>query len=306
MRAPKLERSGVMVRDIGACCGRRMELMELALGLGVDQAKVAGALSGAAGLFGVASQAASKGFVDDPSLTLTLPWTRRSKSSSPSVFPPLALAGVKPATPPNDMKSSFVDVACVELESSCSFLVCSCSTLEERSLMSSMNDWNCFKLSKGPRLIVQRTGRISIAMNSVSATLPTCLRTLSAANITPGSFVLMPLIRGKIFSCIVYLSNAVVVTFFLLPPIIPSSPSSIELSEDPPHSVTNASSPRTLIPRLLVLVNTDAITGNSSFFIVLKSRTGRIVGRLLNAASTTECVEDSIARWIIGSISIHG
>lgn len=72
-RVPKLERSGVMVRDIGACCGRSTELIEPVLGLGVDQAKVAGALSDIAGLFGVASQAASKGFVDDPSLLLTLP-----------------------------------------------------------------------------------------------------------------------------------------------------------------------------------------------------------------------------------------
>jgi hypothetical protein len=51
-----------------------------------------------------------------------------------------------------------------------------------------------------------------------------------------------------------------------------------------------------LIPRLLVLVNTEAMTGNSSFFIVEKSNTGRIVGTLRNEASTILGVEDSIAK----------
>jgi hypothetical protein len=59
-----------------------------------------------------------------------------------------------------------------------------------------------------------------------------------------------------------------------------------------------------LIPRLEVLLNTAATTGNSSFFIVLKSSTGRITGRLRKAASTIEWVGDSIARCIIGRISI--
>jgi hypothetical protein len=42
----------------------------------------------------------------------------------------------------------------------------------------------------------------------------------------------------------------------------------------------------TLIPRLLVLLKTDAMTGKSSFLIVEKSRTGSMVGKLRNEAST--------------------
>jgi len=94
---------------------------------------------------------------------------------------------------------------------------------------------------------------------------------------------------------------------FLLafPAIIPSSPSSLFAdSADPPHNMTKASKPLTLMPRLLVLPNTEAMTGKSSFFIVLKSRIGKIAGRLLRAESTIEWVGDSIASWIMGNISI--
>jgi len=79
----------------------------------------------------------------------------------------------------------------------------------------------------------------------------------------------------------------------------------VELPEsaEPPQRMTKASSPRTLIPRLDVLVKTDATMGNSSFLIVLKSRIGRIIGRLRRAASTIEWVGDSMARCIIGRMS---
>lgn len=77
-------------------------------------------------------------------------------------------------------------------------------------------------------------------------------------------------------------------------------------SEVPPQRVTKASSPRTFMPRLDVLLNTEAITGKSSFLMVLKSRTGRMIGRLRSAASTMECVGDSMASWIMGRISGGG
>lgn len=154
--------------------------------------------------------------------------------------------------------------------------------------MSSMNDWNCFKSSKGPKLMLHKTGRMSIATKSASATPPTCLRTLSAAIATAGSFVLMALIRGMIFSCIVYLSKAVEELFLLaFEFMMPSKPSLFAAgSLVPPQRITNASNPRTLIPRLLVLLKTEAMTGNNSFLIVEKSRTGSRIGRLRNEAST--------------------
>jgi hypothetical protein len=45
------------------------------------------------------------------------------------------------------------------------------------------------------------------------------------------------------------------------------------------------------------------MTGKRSFLIVEKSRTGSMIGRLRNAASTMLCVGDSIARVMIGRIS---
>jgi len=154
--------------------------------------------------------------------------------------------------------------------------------------MSSINDWNCLRLRSGPKLMLHNTGSMSMATKSASATPPTCLRTLSAAIATAGSFVLIALIRGTIFSCIVYLSKAVEELFLLaLAFMIPSKPSLLAAgSFVPPQRITKASKPRTFIPRLLVLVKTEAMTGNSSFLIVEKSSTGRIVGRLRREAST--------------------
>ncbi len=76
-----------------------------------------------------------------------------------------------------------------------------------------------------------------------------------------------------------------------------------EGSFEPPQSITNASRPRTLMPKEEVLENTDAITGNSSFLMVEKSRMGRMMGREWREASTMPWVGDSIARWMMGRIS---
>lgn len=289
------ERSGVMVLEAGfAGCGFNAAFMELLLlwkegvvGLGVDQANAAcfgWAFRGVADA-GAESQPESMGSED--SLPPAFPFTRRSKSISPPSAPLLDVPNA--LVPPKDMKSSlraapepFVP------ESSCSFLVCSVSTRDERLLMRSMNDWNCFRSRSGPKLMLHNTGRMSKATKSASATPPTCLKTLSAAIATAGSFVLIALMRGRIFSCIVYLSKAVEELFLLaLGFMIPSRPSLLDAgSFVPPQSVTNASNPRTLIPRLLVLVKTEAMTGNSSFLIVEKSSTGRTIGRLRSEAST--------------------
>lgn len=200
------------------------------------------------------------------------------------------------------MKSSAGAALPFELPpSSCSFRVCSSSTLRDKLLMSSMKLWNCFKSSSGPKLILQRIGRISIATKSASATEPTTFITFKAAIITAGSFVLMTRISGTIFSCMVYLSRALDEDVFLFSS--PLSPSSSPLSFFPPQSITNARRPRTLIARLFVLLKTVAITGNNSFLIVLKSRTGRTTGKLRRAASTIECVGHSIAAIMTGSIS---
>ena len=185
-----------------------------------------------------------------------------------------------------------------------SFLVRSASTRVDKLLMRSMKAWNCLRSSSGPKLMLHNTGRISIATNSSSATAPTCRRTFKAAIATAGSFVLMPLMRGTIFSCIVYLSRAVEL-LFLLASRMPSNPSLLEAeSDEPPQRTTNASRPRTLIPRLLVLLKTEAMTGNRSFLMVEKSRTGRITGKHRREASTILCVGDSMARRIMGRMSV--
>lgn len=166
-----------------------------------------------------------------------------------------------------------------------------------------MKDWNCLRSRRGPRAIVHKIGRMSDATNSRSATTPTRLKTFKAATMTAGSFVLIALISGTIFSCIVYLSKTLEL-FVFRAANMPFRSSSALGSEDPPQRITNASSPRTLIPKLLVLLKTVAITGNSSFLIVLKSRIGKAMGRLLRAESTIACVGDSMAIWIMGRISI--
>lgn len=56
--------------------------------------------------------------------------------------------------------------------------------------------------------------------------------------------------------------------------------------------------------RLFVRLKTMATTGNSSFLIVLKSRTGSTTAKLLNAASTIVGVGHSMAAIITGSTSI--
>ena len=72
----------------------------------------------------------------------------------------------------------------------------------------------------------------------------------------------------------------------------------------PPQRTTKASRPRTLMARLLVLLKTVAIRGKRSFFIVEKSRTGRMIGRVLRDLSTSEWVGDSSPRRMMGSMSI--
>jgi len=144
---------------------------------------------------------------------------------------------------------------------------------------------------------------MSMATKSASATLPMTLRVFRAAIMTAGSLVLIALTSGTIFSCIVYLSRALDVEPFFFPGPKPSSPSSAPGSFEPPHRAAKACRPLTLIARLLVLLKIVAITGNSSFFMVLKSRTDSIIDRLLSAASTSVGVGDSRATNIIGRIS---
>lgn len=150
--------------------------------------------------------------------------------------------------------------------------------------------------------MLHRIGRMSIATKSASAFSPTMRNALRAAIMTAGSLVLMALIRGTIFSCIVYLSSALEEDVFLFS-IRPFRPSSAAASVDPPHRMTKACKPRTLIARLFVLLNTVATTGNSSFLMVLKSRTGRTDGNVLKAASMIEGVGHSMAAIITGRIS---
>jgi len=151
--------------------------------------------------------------------------------------------------------------------------------------------------------MLHRIGRISIATKSASAILPITFNTFRAAIMTAGSFVLITLIRGTIFSCMVNLSRAVEEDVFFLSVSYPSKTSSLSRSFEPPQRVTKACRPLTLIARLLVLLKIAATTGNSSFLMVLKSRTGKTVGRLRSAASTRVGVGDSKHTKIMGRMS---
>jgi len=246
------------------------------------------------------SQPVSRGFAEPP--PPVFPLTSISKSVS---LVPLA-SSEEPAMAPNDIKSSLTAevVPLPSTDRSCSFLVCSSSTLLDSDLMSPIKFWNCFRFKWGPKLMAQRMGSISIATKSESATLPMTFRVFSAAIITAGSFVLIALTRGTIFSCIVYLSRTLDVDVFFSGPK-PSRPSSPESSLEPPQRETKACRPLTLMARLLVLLKMVAMTGNSSLLIELKSKTGNIVGKLRNAASTRLGVLDSNATNTTGRISIQ-
>lgn len=272
----KLARSGVTVLKpgcwaltapillAGAAVGTAGAVDQEKAGAGVDFLLLLTVGETTAALDAMLSHPESMGLVESPPGP---PLTRDSKSVSLAPF----ASKDDPAIGPKDMKSSFMaDELPLPPANSCSFLVCSSSTLLDRDLISSMNDWNWLRSKSGPKLMLHRIGRISTATKSASATCPTTRRTLSAAIMTAGSLVLITLIKGTIFSCMVNLSSAVeVVAFFCGPK--PSSPSLPLGSLEPPQSVTNACKPLTLIARLFVLLKIAAITGNSSFLMVLKS-----------------------------------
>lgn len=181
----------------------------------------------------------------------------------------------------------------VELDdSSRSFFVCSCSILADNVWMRCMNSLNWLMFSNGPRLKLHNKGSTSTAKKSESTILPTCLNTARAAIITAGSLVLIAFSEGTIFSCIVNLSNTAVL--FRLDegsfraPSSPSPRSSGSPLDGPPHRITKASKPRTLIPKLAVLLKTAATTGKTSCLMVEKSKMSRIVGRQPRDLSTKE------------------
>ena len=172
-----------------------------------------------------------------------LPKTNRSKSFSPtSSLPP-----ERPLTEPTFMRSFDLvwSTDPVEVEEiSLSFLICSCSIRADRLLMRFMKAWNCWRLSSGPRLKLHKIGNASMARNSASAILPTCLKTARAAIITAGSFVFIALSKGTTFSWTVYLSSTALLfdLDFLVSLIAPfrSSPRSELSSLEPPQRITNA------------------------------------------------------------------
>lgn len=241
-------------------------------------------------------------------LVVFFPRTRRSKS-----FAPTSLFAAEPKSPlvePTFIRSfDLVSVAALVFdEISRSFLICSCSILEEICLIRSMKDWNCCKLRRGPRLKDHRIGKASKARKSASAILPTCLKSARAAIMTAGSFVFMAFSNGTTFSCTVYLSSTALLFALegFVDCIFPSrsSPASGSLSCEPPQRTTKAPKPRTLMPRLLVLLKTAATVGNSSFLMVEKSRIERMIGTQPSDLSTIACVGDSKPRCNIGSISM--
>ncbi|KJR82434.1 uncharacterized protein SPSK_03186 [Sporothrix schenckii 1099-18] len=344
--AAKLLRSGVTVRNAGCCCGFGAggACAVVGVGVGVDHEN-AGAAEAAADAvargvvlrlpprFGDSRLALAAGVASQPpSIKASpprppppvLPLTSRSKSSStspppppPPPLPPPTSKAEPPIPAPNDENSSMRAAfpfkeewaaAASAPDSSCSLRTCSSSTRDDSVLISFINAWNCFRFKSGPRLMVHSTGKSSNATKSASTMPPTTRKTFSASIITAGSLVLMPLISGTIFSCMVYLSSAVDVDVprldsLLLSPSRPSPPPSSVLSGEPPHRMTNACRPRILIARLLVLLKMAATTGNSSCLIVLKSSTGSMAGTLRSAASTTAGVGESSAVATMGKTS---
>ena len=110
-RAPKWDRSGVIVREAGPCCGLAT-VMEFPLGklgttgLGVDQENAAAfgwlfCEDRTVAVAGAVSQSLSIGFVE---VLVALPFTSRSKSISESWELPLLLW--KALFDPKDIKSS--------------------------------------------------------------------------------------------------------------------------------------------------------------------------------------------------------
>lgn len=98
------------------------------------------------------------------------PKTSRSKSSSfvDTVFEPL-----KPLVALDGVLTERVSEDLFVADNSCNFLVCSRSILDERDLMRSMNDLNCCRSRRGPRLKLHSMGNMSSAKKSVSTILPT-------------------------------------------------------------------------------------------------------------------------------------
>lgn len=189
-----------------------------------------------AAALGASSQLGVLAALEEPP---AVPFTRASKSSS---LPPLVASKAVPVRPPKAIKSSLgaaVDPL-VDPDSSCNFFVCSSSTFRDKVLMRSMNDWNCLRLSSGPKLIFHKIGRISMATNSASAVCPTTYIKSRAAIMTAGSLVLMLLTKGTIFSCMVYLSSALDEEVFLFPSSPLRPPSSALDSLEPPHRTTKA------------------------------------------------------------------
>lgn len=94
------------------------------------------------------------------------PRTSASKSVSP--FPLLVSKPLVTDEPPKDMNSLRVVAVVLFAPSSCSLRVCSFSTRADIALMRLMYDWNCCRLSKGPKLNCHRIGSTSIARKSLS------------------------------------------------------------------------------------------------------------------------------------------
>lgn len=145
-----------MVLDVGPPCDFMAIFTGVmgVVGLGVDQANLAAGCESVFDVWGflteVLSQPESIALADAGPLLL-LPFTRRSKSSSALSPPPLFVG--KPVAPSKDIKSSFPFAFEPWLDpiNSCSALVCSCSTRDDKVLISSINDWNCSRFNRGPR-----------------------------------------------------------------------------------------------------------------------------------------------------------
>lgn len=120
----------------------------------------------------------SESMSDELPFVAFFPLTRLAKSASSEGV----MEVVASALPPQPV--CFEVVRLLEpllADSSWSLRVCSLSIREDRALMRVIYAWNWGRSRRGPRLKLHMMGKTSIARNSESATLPTCLKTLSAA-----------------------------------------------------------------------------------------------------------------------------
>lgn len=141
-----------------------------------------------------------------------------------------------------------------------------------------------------------------IVMKFVFVVFLMICRMLSVVIIIVGFFVLMVLMRGMIFFCMVYLFSVDEEEVFLLLLIKLFSLLFVVVLFEFLYSMIKVCSLWILIVRLFVLLNICVIIGNNLFLMVLKLRMGRMIGRFCMVVFIIEGVGYLNVVMRIGSI----